>query len=124
MDNAAFIRPTPRRHACHATRRRMVRDNVLRFGMTSLAVLSLTQFRAAPQSYAQSVEPTMTSDTPEYCGVLMDRINLMTRTAAMPPPTEAATLSELGERMCGSGQARAGILRLRRALAIMRHAEQ
>jgi hypothetical protein len=65
--------------------------------------------------------PTVTSDSPEYCGVLMDRISDLTRTARTPPPTEVASLSEDGERMCVLGQTRAGILRLRRALLIMRH---
>ena len=72
-------------------------------------------------SHAQSADPRLTSDTPEYCDVLMNRINGMTRAAAVPPPTEAATLSEVGERMCVQGQIRGGILRLRRAIAIMSH---
>jgi hypothetical protein len=45
------------------------------------------------------------------------------RTAAMPPSSEAATLSEAGEWMCVHGQPRGGVLRLRRALEIMRHAD-
>jgi hypothetical protein len=101
----------------------MVLDHGLRFGVTLLAVVWLTSFHSVTQAFAQSTEPTVTSDSPEYCGVLLDRINVMTRAAAMPPPTEAATLSEVGERMCVRGQTRGGILRLRRALAIMRHAE-
>jgi hypothetical protein len=92
--------------------------------MTLLAIVGLTNFRNADPAYAQSVDPTVTSDTPEYCGVLMDRINGMTRAAAMPPPTEAATLSEVGEQMCVRGQTRGGIMRLRRAIAIMRHVDQ
>ncbi len=74
-------------------------------------------------AYAQTRDPIVTSDTPEYCGVLMDRITGITRATAMPPPTEAAVLSEEGERMCVHGQTRGGILRLRRALEIMRHGD-
>ncbi len=68
-------------------------------------------------------DPVVTSDSPEYCGVLMDRISGITRTTSIPPPTDAAMLSEEGERMCVHGQTRGGILRLRRALEIMRHGE-
>jgi len=74
-------------------------------------------------AHAQARDPIVTSDSPEYCGVLMDRISGITRTTATPPPTEAAVLSEEGERMCVHGQTRGGILRLRRALEIMRHGE-
>ena len=65
----------------------------------------------------------VTSDTPEYCGVLMNRITVITHATAVPPPTEVAVLSEEGERMCVHGQTRGGILRLRRALEIMRHGD-
>jgi hypothetical protein len=77
----------------------------------------------AQSSDAMSRDPIVTSDTPEYCGVLMNRITGITRTTASPPPTEAAVLSEEGERMCVHGQTRGGILRLRRALEIIRHGE-
>jgi hypothetical protein len=111
----------------------MMRTRPVPFGMALLAGLGLfamdvtprgsTRFDLATVAHAQSHDPVVTSDTPEYCGVLMDRITDITRTTAMPPPTEAAVLSEEGERMCVHGQTRGGILRLRRALAIMRHAE-
>jgi hypothetical protein len=80
-------------------------------------------FGLARPALAQVQDPIVTSDTPEYCGVLMDRIIDITRTTAMPPPTEAAVLSEEGERMCVHGQTRGGILRLRRALAILLRGE-
>ena len=81
-----------------------------------------TQF-GLPRAQAQSHDPVVTSDTPEYCGVLLNRITGITRATALPPPTEAAVLSEEGERMCVHGQTRGGIMRLRRALEIMRHGE-
>jgi hypothetical protein len=74
-------------------------------------------------AHAQPRDPVVTSDSPEYCGVLMDRISGITRTTTARPPIEAAVLSEEGERMCVHGQTRGGILRLRRALEIMRHGE-
>ena len=103
----------------------MFRDRAHCFAMIVLAVLALIQPVSAFRLDAQtiSVMPSITSDTRGYCGELMDRISGMTRTAAMPPPIEAATLSEVGERMCMQGQTRGGISRLRRAIAIMRHRE-
>jgi hypothetical protein len=101
----------------------MMREPVHGCGMTLIAILGVARLCIPVTAIAQQVDPTVTSDSPEYCGVLMERINGMTRTATAPPPTEAATLSEVGERMCVQGQIRGGILRLRRALVLMRHAE-
>ena len=86
-------------------------------------LLGLIQLGLALPAYAQSRDPTVTSDSPEYCDVLLNRISTMVRTASMPPPSEAATLSEAGEWMCVHGQPRGGVLRLRRALEIMLHGE-
>jgi hypothetical protein len=103
---------------------------LLVLGLTVLGVIpngtgpsGMTRFELAVPALAQPRDPIVTSDSPEYCGVLMDRITGITRTTAMPPPTEAAVLSEEGERMCVRGQTRGGILRLRRALEILRHGE-
>lgn len=74
-------------------------------------------------AYGQSADPIVTSDTPEYCGVLMERITLLSRSTTAPLPVEAATLSQEGERMCVHGQTRGGILRLRKALAIIRRGD-
>jgi hypothetical protein len=85
--------------------------------------LQSTGLTVLAPAYAQTHDPIVTSDTPEYCGVLMSRITGITRASAVPPPTEVAMLSEEGERMCGHGQTRGGIMRLRRALEIMRHGD-
>ena len=74
---------------------------------------------AVTPTHGQSPEPVITSDTPAYCGVLMNRITGLTRGTAVP--VEAVTLSAEGERMCEQGQVRSGILRLRRAITILRH---
>ena len=71
------------------------------------------------QSQGQSRDPIITSDTTAYCGVLRNRITGLTRGGAVS--NEAVTLSAEGERMCEQGQIRGGIMRLRRAIAIMRH---
>jgi hypothetical protein len=101
----------------------MVRHWPLSFGKTLPVVLGLIQSGVMLPCHAQSLDPTVTSDSPEYCDVLLSRIGTMVRTAAMPPTSEAATLSEAGEWMCVHGQPRGGILRLRRALEIMRHGD-
>ena len=127
MHNAAFIHNPRARHETCGNRRTMSRnrprwfDRSLPVGLGALG-LALSVFSQA--GLAQSRDPTVTSDSPEYCGVLLDRISSMTRVAAMPPPTEAATLSEAGEWMCVHGQTRGGIMRLRRALAIIRGTER
>ena len=67
----------------------------------------------------QSRDPIITSDTTAYCGVLRNRITGLTRGGAVS--NEAVILSAEGKRMCEQGQIRGGIMRLRRAIAIMRH---
>ena len=61
----------------------------------------------------------VTSDTPEYCLHLLDRVSEMVRGAASPPPQEVTFLSSEGQRMCDQGQTRGGILRLRQALMLL-----
>ena len=61
----------------------------------------------------------VTTDTPEYCQKLVDRIGQVIHAAAVPPPVEVASLSTEGNRMCHDGLTRGGILRLRRALLIL-----
>jgi hypothetical protein len=61
----------------------------------------------------------VTSDTPEYCSRLLDRISELTRTAQAPPPEEVTSLSVEGRRMCSQGQTRGGLVRLRRALVLL-----
>ena len=94
------------------------------FGLiVGVTVLGMPGIGMLAVGYAQSRDPIVTSDSPEYCGELMNRFTGMMKATAAPPPTEAAQLSEEGERMCGQGQTRGGILRLRRALLILRRGE-
>jgi hypothetical protein len=61
----------------------------------------------------------VTSDTPEYCSRLLDRISELARTTQAPPSYEVTALSIEGQRMCNQGQTRGGLLRLRRALVLL-----
>jgi hypothetical protein len=72
----------------------------------------------------QAPPQQVTSDTPEYCLHLLDRVSEMVRGAAAPPPQEVTFLSSEGQRMCHQGQTRGGIMRLRKALLLMLHQEQ
>jgi hypothetical protein len=61
----------------------------------------------------------VTSDTPEYCSRLLDRISELARSTSAPPSYEVTSLTIEGQRMCNQGQTRGGLLRLRRALALV-----
>jgi hypothetical protein len=61
----------------------------------------------------------VTSDTPEYCLHLLDRVSEMVRLATIPVPRDVTDLTTEGHRMCAHGQTRSGIMRLRTALMIM-----
>jgi hypothetical protein len=70
---------------------------------------------------SQAPPQEVTSDTPQYCLHLLDRVSEMVRIAQTPPPREVTFLSSEGRGMCEQGQTRGGILRLRRALVMMMH---
>lgn len=62
----------------------------------------------------------VTTDTPEYCLHLHDLLGGQLRGLRGQPSTEVTDLSREGQLMCDQGQVRAGILRLRQALVLMR----
>jgi hypothetical protein len=68
---------------------------------------------------AQTNPMEVTSDTPEYCLQLLDRVSELVRLAAAPVPRDVVDLTTEGHRMCAHGQTRGGIMRLRSALMIM-----
>jgi hypothetical protein len=83
--------------------------------------LGLLLLNGGPSASA-GTDPTpavVTTDTPEYCQKLADRIGQVIHTTAAPLPVEVASLSTEGNRMCHDGLTRGGILRLRRALLIL-----
>lgn len=89
-------------------------------GAASCMGLAAMLFGAMPVSGQQRAQ-LVTTDTPEYCLQLLDRVSELVRVAATPPPQEVTSLSSEGQRMCDQGQTRGGILRLRRALVMMLH---
>jgi hypothetical protein len=72
------------------------------------------------QARGQGTPETVITDTPQYCMQLLDQVSGLVRAARTPPPDEVTHLSTEGQRKCGHGQTRGGILRLRRALVLMR----
>lgn len=76
-------------------------------------------FALTASPLAGQVAPAqVTTDTPQYCLQLLDKVSEMVRIRANPPP-EVTSLTTDGERMCDQGQTRGGILRLRRALVLL-----
>ncbi len=61
----------------------------------------------------------VTTDTPEYCAFLLNRLRVKLQDHSRPYPEEVSALSDQGERMCDHGEVPAGILRLRRAIRIV-----
>ena len=66
----------------------------------------------------QGAPAQITTDTPQYCLQLLDRVSELVRVRAHPPQ-DVTELSSEGERMCNQGQTRGGIMRLRRALVLL-----
>ena len=73
----------------------------------------------AQDQIVQANPMEVTSDTPEYCMHLLDRVSELVRLATIPVPREVTDLTTEGHRMCVHGQTRGGIMRLRSALMIM-----
>lgn len=74
---------------------------------------------AAQMQASQSSPMIVTSDTPEYCLYLLDRVSDLVRLTISPVPREVTDLTTEGQRMCAHGKTRMGIMRLRSALMIM-----
>lgn len=85
-------------------------------GLASVLLLGLAPVGADEDNTVQ-----VTTDTVAYCEQLHDRVEAMMRAGTGAPPMEVTLLSSEGQRMCDNGLARGGILRLRRAIAIMTH---
>ena len=74
---------------------------------------------STPPVSGQTTPLMVTTDTPQYCLHLLDEVSELMRLSPAPPP-EVTSLSTEGQRMCGQGQTRGGIMRLRRALVLLK----
>ncbi len=113
MPDFVFMRRTPRREA-RGRRWPLMRSLLLTLGgallLTPIAI-SLVPAEDAPR---------VITDTPDYCHQLYIQASAeehQTKTAGL---AEIRNLVEQGAEMCAAGQIRGGIIRLRRALAMMR----
>jgi hypothetical protein len=84
--------------------------------MACMTAATFLPVRGAPTT---DQPEAVTSDTPEYCMHLLDKVSALVRSAPSSPPPEVSSLSTEGEKMCAHGQTRGGILRLRRAFLLM-----
>lgn len=73
---------------------------------------------------AEDAPAEITTDSPAYCLMLHERVEHLRLSATVPPPREVTDLSVEGQKMCGTGLARGGVMRLRRALTIIMHPEE
>jgi hypothetical protein len=71
-------------------------------------------------SVADDAAPVVvTTDTPEYCHRLIDRVSALIGSGPQPPSVTVRSLSTEGRQLCDEGHTRPGILRLRRALMLL-----
>ncbi len=61
----------------------------------------------------------VTTDTRQYCSQLLERVTALIRAAPDPLPYQAHWLANDGRDLCERGEVRDGVLRLRRALALV-----
>lgn len=97
-------------------RRRVAAGLPAWFGLVLAAQAQPTQTDVPPAR--------VTSDSPAFCAQLVDQVHQETRAHRLAPGLDDAhVLADEGQRMCSEGHLRPGILRLRRALQILRGEE-
>lgn len=89
------------------------------YGLAGLLLCASTWMAVSPVS-GQPAPQQVTTDTPQYCLVLLDRVSELVRGLAAPPSQQVTSLSAAGQQMCDQGQTRGGIMRLREALLLLR----
>jgi hypothetical protein len=93
------------------------------YGLAGL-LLSVSTWVALSSVSGQPAPQQVTTDTPQYCLVLLDRVSDLVRDLDAPPPQEVTILSAAGQQMCDEGQTRGGIMRLREALVLLQGRER
>jgi hypothetical protein len=88
------------------------------YGLAGLLLFVSAWMALSPVS-GQPAPQQITTDTPQYCLVLLDRVSELVRGLPSPPPQEVTNLSAAGQQMCDQGQTRGGIMRLREALVLL-----
>ena len=88
------------------------------YGLAGLLLCTSAWLAVSPVS-GQPAPQQVTTDTPQYCLVLLDRVSDLVRSLTAPPSQEITSLSAAGQQMCDQGQTRGGIMRLREALVML-----
>lgn len=102
-------------------RRRMVAGLPAWVGVGVVAHAQPVQPDLLPPPRTEAPPARVTSDSAEFCAQLADEVRGEERARqSLPLPAEVRTLGQEGEKMCTEGRLRPGILRLRRALQILR----
>lgn len=102
-------------------RRRVVAGLPAWFGVALAAHAQPTQPDLLPPAQTEMPPARVTSDSPEFCAQLAAEVRDEERAhQGAPVPEEVRTLGQEGNRMCSEGHVRPGILRLRRALQMLR----
>ena len=91
----------------------LLRNGILGLGL--LAVASFAALSQAPQAERHQDGAVVMSDTPEWCARLAREVAALRQSLSGPYP-QADMLARQGQRLCGSGHVRLGIIRLRYAL--------
>ncbi len=91
----------------------LLRNGILGVGL--LAAASFAAFSQAPPAGRHQGGVVVMSDTPEWCARLAGEVAALRRSLSGPYP-HADMLAQQGQRLCGSGHVRLGIIRLRYAL--------
>jgi hypothetical protein len=93
----------------------------MRRGGLAAAVLALPLAAGAARAAGErpGEMPRVITHTREYCEELSARAGQLRQTHASAP-AEAAVLAAEGDRLCAQGQIRPGIMRLRRAIMLLR----
>ncbi len=84
------------------------------------AAMPLIALMLAPHTIAQPAPMPLLTDTPQYCAELSDEVEEVRQSLVSPAPPEVEQLAEEGRRLCAMGEIRGGIVRLRRAMVLLR----
>ncbi|MBO0711380.1 MAG: hypothetical protein J2P47_08925 [Acetobacteraceae bacterium] len=92
-------------------------------GLAALGCTALVNPFGAGIVVGQAPAERLTTDTPEYCSELLQRVQQVEQNRGHTMSKDVLQLSQQGELMCSHGEVRGGILRLRRAMRIILGAE-
>jgi hypothetical protein len=85
----------------------------------SLVALGVAMLVALPGGGNPSPPVRVTTDTPAYCQLLLERVHELAPLSADAARQEASDLADQGRRLCAGGEIRAGLLRLRHAVMLV-----